>query len=371
MSEQASVHPSEGHPRLDLQNMELVRVIAHQLHDRDDTGAPVVPTLSNNLSDLPDEAISELEDRIVKALGKNTQSLPIVFNDTDGDSFFALATSAIATDEGDDFIMLSKQITELLAEAQKARPVPGGIVLVMQVKLHMGSTPALLVMKAEYQTGFSKKQTKRDVVIEVLRDLFLTKNQALYKVVLVSRYRNRGAPQDDQTPENYAAWLFDSNLARSTSKLHAAQYFLVGFLGAGIADTTATKTFDFYRQTQRFANEADLSDEHRLLLVNNVSNFLGRPDLEVFTVEEFAESNLPAEVRTAYKAHMASAGLPTHGISKNTELVERAIKSTELEFTSNVKLKFPSAAFGEYISIVSREGNYTTIRVAGQLKRAK
>lgn len=364
MAEEAAIAAPKSMARepLDLRTLKIVRMIAHQLYQKDEQGNPVEPLLSNNVSELPGDALTELEDRLTKALGENAASLPIEFVEPDKNTFYQNAITVLDPKTEAEFISASKEIAAALAEAQVPRNPPGGILLILQATLKRGTMPVAFVIKAESQSGFGRKPNVDQVEIEVIKDLFLTRRQAVYKLCALARSKAKPNSGD-------VAWLFDSNLTRRHARVQPADYFLRGFLNANVRQTGATDTAHFYRTVHLFANEADMSDQQRVNLMTDLHTFLSRQEITVFTVEEFQETNVPDQLKAAFHKHMVEQQVPRQGIQKDTTHIRTLIKKNAMEFTSKVRIQFPPDV--NAVDVLEESGEWTTVRIKGRLKSVK
>jgi|SRR5690625_331364 len=352
---------------LDLRALRIKRVIAHVIFQKDSKGQPVQPQLSTKVLDLPNDALLELEDRIAKALGENAASLPIEFFEQAAGSYYAHGNTVLSARTDDEFVEASQEIAQLLADAQLSRNPPGGVLLIVQASLKLGTMPLALVIKAEAQSGFGRKSDSGEVEIEVIKELFLTRRQAVYKVAALARPRQQS---EAEAPE-VIGWLFDSNLTRRDAQVRPANYFLQGFLKAKVRETGATETAAFYRAVTTFANEADISDQERLQVIDNLATFLAREEITVFTVQEFQETNIPEDIRDQFHEHIVKSEIPLNGIQLDTTHIKNQVRKNALEFTSMVRINYPAGE--DLITVVGRsdDGKGTLVRISGELLKAR
>ena len=98
-------------------------------------------------------------------------------------SLWDLANQIIQTTGNDNaFINLSQTVTANLAEAQKSKGIPGGIVVVIEGTCGHPARNLMCVIKAEPHAGFIKRQEEGQLLLQYLKDLILTPQAKLYKI---------------------------------------------------------------------------------------------------------------------------------------------------------------------------------------------
>ena len=114
---------------MELINLQLSRVMIHEVFQRADDRAQVPPRYGTALERLDADAIDALRNRVVSAIGSPAKCIQMAIQVGAAGSMCALAESLA---DADDvlFVQQSRLVADSLAVAQKSRNIPGGIVIV-------------------------------------------------------------------------------------------------------------------------------------------------------------------------------------------------------------------------------------------------
>ncbi len=118
------------------------------------------------------------------------------------------SVSSKSTDNA--FVQISSTLTLKLQHAQLSAAIPGGVVVCIVGTIGNPAHRFAAVIKAERQEGFRKRVRNGQTTLQLIRDLFLTPTQKLYKIGF---FVELNRPRANQTPAvaDYQAHVYDSN----------------------------------------------------------------------------------------------------------------------------------------------------------------
>ncbi|OWV33418.1 hypothetical protein B5C34_08065 [Pacificimonas flava] len=184
----------------------------HEVFQRKDGPNVVPPSYGNELEILDAKALSHFGMRITDALSAQSKSIEMRIVKTEDASVVGTARRLVlATDT--DFPDVSNHMADALADAQKSRGIPGGMLLVFDGKVGGDAKPFVGVIKAEMQSGFQRRSAAAKVVTEFLENIFLTPATRLYKLALFI--------SDDVAVTASTIWrcfVFDSNITARSAR---------------------------------------------------------------------------------------------------------------------------------------------------------
>lgn len=135
-----------------FENLAVQRLILHEVYQRRDDGNPVAPRYGGQLVSLPANAMDVFKERIVDALGSNSQSMEMEIAKSDVGSAVEIASSLLGRTDA-AYITQSQKFADKLTDVQIARNLPGGMLVVFSGTVGAASHPFVAVIKAETQTG--------------------------------------------------------------------------------------------------------------------------------------------------------------------------------------------------------------------------
>lgn len=323
-----------------LANMEINRIILHKIHQRRSSDIVEIPTYNDSLTQLDLDAMCTFKERVVQALGSDSNSVEMDITEVSQDSTFDYIKRSIVANE-QDFIELSKKTALKLASSQKTLKIPGGIFIMFDGTIGLNNNRFLAIMKAETQEGFTlKTDDNSPLTLSHLRELFLTPQQKLYKIGIFIEVDN-----------NYKAIIYDKNLSKGR-KSEAAKYFYEGFLGCSQNSNSKVLTKKFYTETQDFINKnKDITPNEKLRLNNALNTYLLGSRQNIISCNEFSDLYLDDEYKDNYTNHMESCDIPQTTIIKDTSSIESIMKNRKIFFKNNIKLVGPSDKFEDVVSV--------------------
>jgi hypothetical protein len=350
-----------------LVNLRIERIIVHQIFKRDIVGNVQAPKCSSQFTTLDTNGIATFRDRIVSALGNDAHAIEMnVVQEGPGSTFEFCSRMISSTD--DEFITLSKQVTDKLCQAQTSQNIPGGVLVIFDGLVGYEGHKYLGIIKAEIHGGFSVQETHQQLLLRFLNDLALTPSQRLYKIAMLIQTSppiNTAPP----TAADFIVLVYDHNMTKLETK-QAAKYFYETFLGCTFSPTDKKLTSDFYYRTKEHIDTLSVPDEEKLDLGSALYNYLKVDQTNVVEVNGFAQQYLPTELRDPYRAFMVDKGIPDHAFSKDLTYLKNKLRRTNIKFTSQVRISAPSDHFTDLVKITGHENGRTIVSIEGSVERA-
>jgi hypothetical protein len=327
-----------------FENLILERLITHEVFRRDENRAPVLPSHSNALIELTDDARAAISTRITEAMGRASQSVEMEIKKTDSSSMLSLGRDLLNADEA-NFIRLSKEVANKLTDAQTSRQIPGGLVVVMSGQVGYPGRRVLIVIKAEPQDGFAReRRADGSIALQFLKELFLTPKATLYKIGAFVE-ADPASATGEEFALGFKAQIFDHGMTLK-NRDDAAVYFYQGFLGCGFPLTAARQTKQFYHLTKEFINNLPITEEQKLELNSALFAYLKVNQARTIQTAEFSRTYLEdAEQRDAYVNYMRDKGVSEQAISKDLADVAPLLKLRRVRFRSNIRVTAPAEEF--------------------------
>lgn len=190
-----------------LGNLNISDVVVHEVFQRGPDRKLITPDYAMAAENLYDEAMTTFRVRVTDALSSKAKAIEMAIRRTGRNSFQQDAMELISLQAPEDFLIESRRVADLLAEAQLHQTIPGGIVIVFRGTTGPSDHPFLGVMKAEVQDGFRRRRDGDESYTEFVADLFLTRVTRLYKIGFMVC---NGDDVDDCA--NWRALVFDHHI---------------------------------------------------------------------------------------------------------------------------------------------------------------
>jgi hypothetical protein len=346
-------------------NFNINRIITHEIFQRNEDREVVAPVISAALTVLDEDGTDELSTRIVEAIGKDSKSVEMDIAITTPGSVYSHVKNIINDLSDAVFIEMSRNIAMNLAQAQTARNLPGGVLVIMDGSTGATNNKYIAVIKAELQGGFQKAANN---TIGYVRDLLLTPQQKLYKIGIF--LESLGSNDN-----NIRAFVYDYNMSRSQEH-GIAVYFYDSFLGCTISHTDKYFTNRFYYETKNFIdNEGAFTDDEMFDLHTHLYSYL-KSETATLNITEFSNQYISEPIkRDLYNNHMqivvGEDGL-NRSITKDISDIKTKLRMRKVTFSNRVKISAPSDAFDSNVRIIEEtqddDGNIsTTVSIAGKI----
>lgn len=346
-------------------NLNILKIITHEIFKRDDERQIVPPRLNNDLTTLSQDGLSILAERIVEAIGKDSKSVEMRIANTEIDSAFAHVLNIFENNTNENFIEKSKSITRKLVNAQTSRSYPGGVIIIINGTSGYEVSDLVLIIKAELQSGFKKSNNNS---IEYVNDLLLTPHQKMYKIGAFLR-------KNDETK----AFVYDHNISKAEEQ-GLAQYFYGSFLGLEMLHTNKYFTSKFYHGTRNFINVIEnISDEDRYDLNTHLYSYMKADTNTTISLADFSDSYIADEtMKDSYVSYMRNEVFRDESfdrsITKDISDIKSKLRMRKMVFTSGIKISGMSDDFEEKVTIIEQGQNEngvvidTTLKIIGMVK---
>lgn len=338
---------------MELIDLRLNRVIMHEVFQRTNDKNKVAPQWGRTLEHLDGDASDALRNRIVSAMASPAKCLQMDIEKAGAGSMFSMARQLVDADDA-LFIERSKLVADLLADSQKFRNIPGGILIVFSGSAGVPPRRLIGVIKAEIHNGFTREQDGDVLTLKFLKNLLLTAQTKLYKIGIFVE----AAPDAAREPvSRWSPYIYDEQLTFS-NRDGAAQYFYDGFLGCKFMESSARNTKKFHDLTKKFIQSMDVPETDRNVLINALVTYLKADQSPTVSTTAFGEAYIAnSEIRDAYARHMRDKDFPLVAVAKDLKDVSSSLQLRKLFFRNKVRLTAPAQGFENLMTIESIDGN--------------
>lgn len=325
------------------ENLSVRRIIIHEVYPRRDDRSIVPPAYGQQLIALSPGGMAEFSNRVMSVIGSRSQSMEMTIKAPTGASLIEVCRD-IAECDNDEFIVMSRRFADMLTNAQLARKLPGGIVVVFDGAVGNDDSRLVGVIKAETHSGFRRTP---NFEVQFVNDLFLTPQTKLYKLGIFVR------SDDDTTAEfpiNWSATVYDNQMSAS-NRDGAAQYFYESFLGCVLPATGSRMTRKFYEHTKNFIGKMNATPEKKADYIAGLYSYLKVDQSETIDCSTFSNQFFPPETRDSYSGFMLSQEFPMNAIRKDISEISSQLKRRRISFDRNIQLTGPSDAFEKLVTV--------------------
>jgi hypothetical protein len=353
---------------LTLNLMTIDRAVVHTIPSRGPDKAYVPPVGGTDLLHLAPAVNDIVVLRITKALGHHSHGVQADFVDTGNESVFERACSLMGCSDA-DFLVHAQAAADKLTKVQQSKALNPAKLITISGTVTANSHPFAAFIKAELQEALSETKQKGLTTLEILKNLFLTESNKLYKIGLVTRtVPGSGKKAGAHDPAQHAVYVYD-HLMTALETRSAAFYFYNQFLGTEVSVTDRRLTRDFFEKTLHFIDTQGYAPNRRIALGEALRSEL-RNTRGQLSVAEFAKDHLHSpNDRAAYAAYMTKSGFPTHAITKDTEYVKtRLRKRQKVIFNTDVIISTPAEKASDLLKIKENNDGTTTVMVKGKVE---
>lgn len=324
---------------IEIDELEINRIVIHRVHKKTDGEEFGFAEYSENLFSFGTLEIDTLKSRIGSAFSKAKRFFKLEIAKTDDNSFYGYSRR-IKNASTEEFLELSKSISDLLAISHNKKTIPAGLLLILDGCLH--SKHYVLVIKAELQEAFTIKEFNDQKLIELVNDLFLSPAKDFYKIGFIIEDTNNLTQPNDL----YSCYMYDDNF--SSGKRDLAEYFYDKFLGFQTNSNDKLVTKRFRDDLFKFIDtNVVLFDDIRGL--KNALNSLYRENTTgVINPQEFAETHFSENLLRLFGSEVGS-NYP-NSFTKDLTLVERSLIRGQIKLVNDMKIEGPLDAI-ENVSI--------------------
>ncbi len=249
---------------MQLANLEIQRVIIHQVNQRDVDGNQVPPIQSHEFTNFDADAMTAFKSRVQEALGEGSKAVQMEIVAHEDSKLPKLIASLI--DEKDDKVFAGKsfEVAKKLSDAQQSKGIPGGIVVVFSGTQGASSTAFVGVIKAEIYSAYQKEVNEKtnEISLKFIKEALLTPGSRLYKTA--GYFEKKATDSSVDLNERFVVMVSDYQINKAEGKA-AAQYFYSDFLGCGYLQDSARKTKHFYEAATNFIADLDVGPPRRMI----------------------------------------------------------------------------------------------------------
>ncbi|TQL45045.1 nucleoid associated protein NdpA [Homoserinimonas aerilata] len=252
----------------------------------------------------------------------------------------------------DRFVDASQGIALNLHRAQTGNS-PSGVLIVATVT-DAGSS-SVIILKAEHAEGMRLRRVGDEATgrfdLQHLNELIVGNNSRIYKIALLSEATG-GVAGDMVDQQNGVAF---------------ADFFMSAFLGCRLADNSEVQTRQFMQSAMNWVNKSVPSESDQARYATALIAYMGSPATS-FQATEFADQFLEAEVRDDFVRSLPD-DVATSVVNKDLALVPGQGAGLRMYAPGVVVSASAVALERGDLEILSEEGQSTTIRIRGSLKR--
>ncbi len=339
---------------MELLNLDVDRIIIHQVFRRDNEGQIVPPDQSHEFINFDQSAKNTFISRITDALGSSSKAVAMEIVDESPNSLPVLVNQLIDQDD-ETFAVSSYDVATKLAQVQTTRNILGGIVIVFTGTYSSTLKPYIGIIKAEVHSGYQKaKNANQEITLKFVEELLLTPGTRLYKTAGFFKKSSQSGNSNNLN-EVWSVMVSDYQISHTEGKA-AAKYFYVDFLGCGYPQTSARTTMNFYNSTKTFIADLEVSAEKKIDLFNALNTYLKVDTSQTISGTEFGEKYLEgSETKDKYAKHLANTDIPSISFTKDNEYINGNLKTRKLKFRKNIRIVAPADVLEEYVSIETIE----------------
>ncbi len=351
--------------------MTISRAVVHTIPSRGPDKSYVSPTGGGSVLQLSTDVNDVMVKRITKALGHHSHGVQADIIETGSDSMFMHACVMMDCSDG-DFITHAKVVADKLAKVQQSKSLNPAKLICISGTVTANSRPFAAFLKAELQEALTETKQGGESALEILKNLFLTESNKLYKIGFISRTTaGNGKKNGEYAPDHHAAHVFD-HLMTALETRSAAFYFYNEFLGTEVSATDRRLTRDFFEKTLLFIDTQGFKASKRLALGEALRTELRSTSAQL-SVKEFSATHMHSSSdQQAYSVYMTKSGFPPHAITKDIDYVKtRLRKRQKVIFSSDVVITTPPDTANDLLRIEDNEDGTTTVTVKGTVESSE
>ncbi|WP_395173946.1 nucleoid-associated protein [Roseibium alexandrii] len=332
-----------------LENLMVTDISVHEIFPRDADRRIVPPRYAVAVEKLSQEALEAFMLRVTNALSAKAKAIEMDIFRTRAGSFQAEAKVLVKSASETDFLSGSRNLVDLLAEAQDVQNIPGGIIIVFRGSTSGVNRPFVGVIKAEVQDGFRRRSDGTSTFTEFVNDLFLTKATRLYKIGFMS-----GDASDLDDNSKWQTLVYDHAIVASNREA-AAVYFYERFLGCGFREDAAYETAKFFNLTKEFSAKNISNRDERHEVQDALYTYVKTEKSPTFTVSEFAERYVPLDIRDKYQSFMRNRHFPERAVKRDTSDLKGKLKKRTFKYGTDILFSASPEAIAEKRAVIETE----------------
>lgn len=349
---------------LKIDFMTINRVVVHTIPSRASDKSYVEPTGGDALVHIDQMVNDMVVGRISKSLGHQSHGIQADFFEVGADSMFQRA--CIMMDGTDsEFLALASESAKRLAKVQQAKAFEPSKLIAMSGTVTSSQRPFVAFIKADMEAALTEGKKDGQTVLEIMKNLFMTGSQRLYKIGYIARTTSgTGKTSGQYAQDQHSIHIFD-HLMTGTESRKAAFYFYSEFLGSDVSASDRRLTQDFYEKTLKFIKEQEFTPSKRIDLIESLRAEL-RSNNQSVSVADFASTHLSSQDGPKYVTYMEKSKFPTHAVTKDTEYVKNKLRRRQkITFTTGVQISTPADQVKDLIQITPNDNGTSTVVIQG------
>lgn len=339
-----------------LHNLQIKRILIHQIFKRDEEGNKIKPLQSHEYTLFNTEAMQTFISRVRTALGDDSKAVQMEIVNQESSALPSLVDTIVEQDN-DTFVVSSYDIAMKLTDVQHSRSIPGGIIVVFDGTYGVGRKKFLGIIKAEIHSGYEKEThpITKEISLKFVEELLLTPGTRLYKTAGFFENDNFDASNHNLN-EKWVVMVSDYQINKTDGKA-AAYYFYYDFLGCGYPQTSAKTTRQFYEHTKKFIENLKISQYSKIDYFNALTTYLKMESSSTVSASEFAGRYFDIDTQDKFVNYIIESGLPSTAFTKDVDHIISKLKYRKVSFTSNINITAPPQVFKDLVTIESIQGD--------------
>lgn len=343
---------------INIEELTINRIVIHRVHKKTESEDFGFAEYSENLFNFGVLELDALKRRIGTAFSKSKRFFKLEISKTENNSFYGYSRN-IKNANNEEFLEISKSISDLLAMSHNKRTIPAGLLLILDGSiLHKHF---VLVIKAELQEAFTIKEFNNQKLIELVNDLFLSPAKDFYKIGFIIEDTNNLLQPNDV----YSCYMYDDNF--SSGKKDLAEYFYSDFLGFQTNRNDKLVTKNFRDDLFKFIETNVSSFDDKRGLKSAVNTLYRENTTGIINPQEFAETHFSDNLLRIFGSEVGS-NYPT-SFTKDLALVERSLHRGQIKLVDDLTIAGPQDSI-DNVSI-SNGQNFDIERLRMQIENGE
>lgn len=356
----------------DVNFLSINRLIIHKIIAKLPERDTATVEYSDEVVNPNETVLALLKARLVDAVGRNSRAFELSIQESHEGTFFDLATR-LHGGTNEEFIRLSSDIADSLADSQTRTNIPGGFLIVIDCHNVDTRHEIAVVIKAEPHEALQLEQVGGRSHLNLLEKVFLSPSQKLYKIGVVYRKEQDDITDASGVNDRFGCFIYDDQF-RTESR--PAEYFYDHFLGFSIGDNGKIQSQRFYEKSENFIKSIDVDYETKIEMLNALAITFTADLNNTISPAEFARDHIPAEdgIRDQF-FEVVCEDLPI-AIVKDKSLIRRRLLNRKIDFPERINVIGPVEGFDANVEIISDRGNlldldvdseeYTIVKISGR-----
>jgi hypothetical protein len=329
-----------------FEDMQITKMVIHEVYQRAVGGPPVPPNFSTSLSVLPADGMDVFKGRVVDVMGKPGKSAELSIRLSGAGSAAAIARSLLAANDT-QFISRSRAIASLLSEVQTNRTMPGGILVIFAGRAGRPARRFVGYLKAEPHQGFRRRRRGGEMTLEFLGEILLSQASRFYKIGMFVA----PAGDDDDFPNEWNAFVYDDQIS-GNARESASRYFFEAFLGCDFPANAAHQLRQFYLHTRDYIRSLELEEDEKVGLHNALVSYVKVDQAQTVQVAEFGNRYIGRpDLRDAYTAFMRERNVPLGVLPKDLSELRTELKFRRIKFGHQLTFSGPAEQFDSLVTV--------------------